>query len=248
MNIYIYDDYLNKSKYSRVLNRVEIRLTDLGLNGKIIRLGAIKNIRDVIQNEIKNGAKTIIAVGNNQTVNKIIGSIIDNELYGFFQKNILFSIIPIGEDNSIADSLGIKREEEACNVLLARRVKKIDIGLVNNYYFLNKASIESQGTIIDINGDYVIEPQEKGLINIFNLKSSVNDDKSIRVNPIDGKLDIYIKGRGKNLSFLSVKKLKISNPNQLLLLDDIIEIKTPADISIISGKLNVIVGKDRTFE
>lgn len=248
MNIYIYDDYLNKSKYSRVLNRVEIRLTDLGLNGKIIRLGAIKNIRDVIQNEIKNGAKTIIAVGNNQTVNKIIGSVIDNELYGFFQKNILFSIIPIGEDNSIADSLGIKKEEEACNILLARRVKKIDIGLVNNYYFLNKATIEAQGSVIEINGEYTIEPQDKGTISVFNLKSSANDDKNIKVNPIDGKLDVYIKGRGKDLSFLSVDKLKITNPTQPLVLDDIIEIKTPADINIIAGKLNVVVGKDRSFE
>jgi len=248
MNIYIYDDYLNKNKYSRVLNRVEIRLTDLGLNGKIIRLGAIKNIRDVIQNEIKNGAKTIIAVGNNQTVNKIIGSVIDNELYGFFQKNILFSIIPIGEDNSIADSLGIKKEEEACNTLLARRVKKIDIGIVNNYYFLNKATIESQGSILEINGDYTIEPLDKGVISIFNLKSSANDDKNLRINPVDGKLDIYIKSKNKDLTFLSVTKLKITNPSQPLILDDIIEIKTPADINIISGKLNVVVGKDRSFE
>lgn len=248
MNIYIYDDYLNKSKYNRILSRVEIRLTDLGLNGKIIRLGAIKNIRDVIQNEIKNGAKTIIAVGNNQTVNKIIGSIIDNELYGFFQKNILFSIIPVGEDNSIADSLGIKKEEEACNILLARRVKKIDIGLVNNYYFLNKATIESQDSIIEINGEYTIEPTEKGLVSIFNLKSSANDDKNIKVNPVDGKLDIYIKNKSKDLSFLSVNKLKITNPHKHLVLDDIIEIKTPAEINVISGKLNVIVGKDRSFE
>lgn len=248
MNIYIYDDYLNKSKYSRVLNRVEIRLTDLGLNGKIIRLGAIKNIRDVIQNEIKNGAKTIVAVGNNQTVNKIIGSVIDNELYGFFQKNILFSIIPIGDDNSIADSLGIKKEEEACNILLARRVKKIDIGLVNNYYFLNKATIVSQESVIEINGEYTIEPQEKGTISVFNLKSSANDDKNIKVNPIDGKLDIYIKNKGKDLSFLSVDRLKITNPSHPLILDDIIEIKTPADIHVIAGKLNVVVGKDRSFE
>lgn len=248
MNIYIYDDYLNKPKYGRVLNRVEIRLTDLGLNGKIIRLGAIKNIRDVIQNEIKNGAKTIVAVGNNQTVNKIIGSIIDNELYGFFQKNILFSIIPIGEDNSIADSLGIKKEEEACNILLARRVKKIDIGFVNNYYFLNKATISSQESIIEINNDYIIEPQEKGIINIFNLKSAANDDKNIKVNPVDGKLDIYIKDKNKNLSFLSVNKLKITNKNNPLVLDDIIEIKTPAEITVIAGKLNVVVGKDRSFE
>jgi len=248
MNIYIYDDYLNKSKYSRVLNRVEIRLTDLGLNGKIIRLGAIKNIRDVIQNEIKNGAKTIIAVGNNQTVNKIIGSVIDNELYGFFQKNILFSIIPIGEDNSIADSLGIRKEEEACNILLARRVRKIDIGIVNNYYFLNKATIESQGSVIEINGEYTIEPQDKGTVSVFNLKSSANDDKNIKVNPIDGKLDVYIKSKSKDTTFLSVGKLKITNPAYPLVLDDIIEIKTPADINIIAGKLNVVVGKDRSFE
>lgn len=248
MNIYIYDDYLNKNKYSRILNRVEIRLTDLGLNGKIIRLGAIKNIRDVIQNEIKNGAKTIVAVGNNQTVNKIIGAIIDNELYGFFQKNILFSIIPVGDDNSIANSLGIKKEEEACNILLARRIKKIDIGVVNNYYFLNKAVIASENSVIEINDDYIIEPQEKGLISVFNLKSSANDDKHLKVNPVDGKLDVYIKNRSKDLSFISVKKLKITNPEEPLILDDIIEVKTPAEISVISGKLNVVVGKDRSFE
>jgi len=248
MNIYIYDDYLNKSKYNRILNRVEIRLTDLGLNGKIIRLGAIKNIRDVIQNEIKNGAKTIVAVGNNQTVNKVIGSVIDNELYGFFQKNILFSIIPIGEDNSIANSLGIKKEEEACNILLARRVKKIDIGIVNNYYFLNKATIPSQESILEIDGEYTLEPQEKGIIDIFNLKSSANDDKLLKVNPIDGKLDVYIKDKNKDLTFVSASKLKITNSKFPLVLDDIIEIKTPADINVVSGKLNVIVGKDRSFE
>lgn len=247
MNIYIYDDFLNKTKFNRVLNRVEIRLTDLGLNGKIIRLGSIKNVRDVIQNEIKNGAKTIVAVGNNQTVNKIIGSIIDNELYGFFQKNILFSIIPIGEDNSIANSLGIKKEEEACNTLLARRVKKVDIGLVNNYYFLNKAIIEGQDTILEIN-DYILEPQEKGLISIYNLRSAQDDDKNLRINPVDGKLDVYIKNKNKDFSFFSIKKIRISSKKNSLILDDVIEIKTPAEISVIPGKLNVIVGKDRSFD
>ncbi len=247
MNIYIYDDFLNKSKFSRIINRVEIRLTDLGLNGKIIRLGSIKNIRDVVQNEIKNGAKTIVAVGNNQTVNKIIGSIIDNELYGFFQKNILFSIIPIGNDNSIADSLGIKKEEEACNMLLARRVKKIDIGLVNNYYFLNKAVIEGEEAVIEIDG-YTLEPQERGLISIFNLKSSKDDEKNLKINPVDGKLDVYIKNRNSDFSFFSSKKLKITSQKHTLILDDVIEIKTPAEISTIPGKLNVVVGKDRSFE
>jgi diacylglycerol kinase family enzyme len=246
MNVYIYDDYLNKSKYNRILSRVEIRLTDLGLNGKIIRLGTIKNIRDVIQNEIRNGAKTIVAVGNNQTVNKVIGSIIDNELYGFFQKNVLFSIIPIGEDNSIADSLGIKRGEEACNILLARRIKKIDIGIANNYYFLNKATIPCQDTIIEINEQYIIEPLDKGVISVFNLKDENKDNKKLKVNPADGQLDVYLKA--KDLSYFSTAKLKLTNPKFPLILDEAVEIKTPVEIGVVPAKLNIIVGKNRSFE
>jgi hypothetical protein len=71
MNIYIYDDYLNKSKYNRVLNRVEIRLTDLGLNGKIIRLGSIKNIRDVIQNEIKMEPRLLLQLATTKPLIKL---------------------------------------------------------------------------------------------------------------------------------------------------------------------------------
>jgi len=147
MHVYIYDDYLNKNKYNKIINRIEIRLTDLGLNGKIIRLGGIKNIKSAIQNEVRLGAKTIIAVGNNQTINKIIGAIIDNNIYGDFQKNTLLGIIPVGGDNSIAQSFGIKDEEEACNILLARRVEKIDLGLAGQHYFLNQAVIQSLGAI-----------------------------------------------------------------------------------------------------
>ncbi len=109
MNTYIYDDFLNKGRYRRALNKVEIRLTDLVLNGKIIRLGSIKNVKEVIQTEIKNGVKTIVAVGNNATANKVISAMITNKAYDFFQKDVLFSIIPIGDNNSIATSFGIKK-------------------------------------------------------------------------------------------------------------------------------------------
>lgn len=250
MNIYIYDDYLNKPKYTRLINRVEIRLNNLGLSGRNIRLGSIRNVGDVIQNEIKNGAKTVVAVGNNQTVGKVIGAIIDNELYGFFQKNVLFSIIPIGEDNSIAESLGISAGEEACNILLARRVKKIDIGVINNYYFLNKISLPSAGAVLEFSDGYLLEAHEKGVVEIFNLRSAASDDKNLSVNPVDGLLDVYVKtGRkGKDLTKLKTDKLKIVSAPDDLVIDSAVKIKAPANISIIRGKLNVVVGKDRSFE
>jgi len=245
MHVYIYDEYLNKTKYNRAINRLEIRLTDLGLNGKIIRLGGIKNIKGTIQNEIKLGAKTIIAVGNNQTVNKIIGAIIDTEIYGDFQKKTLLGLIPVGDDNSIASSFGIKNIDDACNILLARRVEKIDLGLVGSYYFLNQASIQSQGTTIEID-DYTLDITERGEVRIINLLS--DQKESIKSNPHDGKLDILIRTRRRDESIITVKKLKISNPLEKLIVDGVVEVNTPVEVGIMRDKVSVIVGKDRLFE
>lgn len=245
MHVYIYDEYLNKNKYNRAINRLEIRLTDLGLNGKIIRLDAIKNIKNAIQNEIKIGSKTIIAVGNNQTVNRIIGAIIESDTYGDFQQKTLLGIIPIGDDNSIADSFGIKNADDACNILLARRVERIDIGSAGDNYFLNQSSIQSYGTTIEIDG-YTIEPQEKGEIKIINLLSDKRE--TIKSNPHDGKLEVLIKTRKRDQTVLRVKSLKIHNAQHKLIVDDVIEIDTPVEINIRQDKLNIIVGKDRLFE
>ncbi|MFA6194549.1 MAG: diacylglycerol kinase family protein [Patescibacteria group bacterium] len=245
MHVYVYDDYLNKSKFNRTINRMEIRLTDLGLNGKILRLAGIKNIKAAIQNEIRIGAKTIVAVGNNQTVNKIIGAIIDDDIYGDFQKKTLLGIIPIGEDNSIATSFGIKNPEDACNILLARRVEKIDLGLAGSYYFLNEASIQSLGTRIDI-GDYSIETMERGEIKIINLLKDKDED--IRSNPHDGLLDIVIKTKRKDHTYLNAKNFRISNPDEKLIVDGAVEINTPTEIGILRDRVNIIVGKDRLFE
>lgn len=245
MNVYIYDDYLNKSKFTKAINRMEIRLTDLGLNGKIIRLGSIKNIKGTIQNEIRLGAKTIIAVGNNQTVNKIIGAIIDTDIYGDFQKKTLLGIIPIGNDNSIATSFGIKNEEEACNILLARRIEKIDLGLVGDYYFLNEATIESLGTRIELK-DYSIEAEERGLIRIINLLSDKYN--TINSNPHDGLLDVVISPRKKENTILKINNFKIVNENDSLLVDGVVSVKLPAEVSVVRDRVSVIVGKERSFE
>ncbi len=245
MHVYIYDDYLDKGKYNRIINRTEIRLTDLGLNGKIIRLGGIKNIKGTIQNEIKLGAKTIIAVGNNQTINKIIGAIIDTDIYGDFQKKTLLGIIPIGDDNSIAASFGIKNAEEACNILLARRVEKIDLGLVGNHYFLNQATIASLGTKLEIN-DYTLEISERGEARIINLLS--DQKEKIKSNPHDGLLEILIRTKKKDQTFLTVDKIRITNPKEKLIVDGVIEIETPVEVGIMKDKVSVIVGKERLFE
>lgn len=247
MYVYIYDDYLTKSRYTKAINRMEIRLTDLNLNGKILRLSGIKNIKKAIENEIRLGAKTIVAVGNNQTVNKIIGAIISADVYAEFQKKTLLGIIPIGDDNSIATSFGIKNEEMACNIILARRIEKIDLGIVNNYYFLNHAQIQSQNSIVKIK-NYHLEPQKKGEINIINLLSDKEEKKdTLKSSPHDGLLDVVIKGGRKDITFINTKNLVIENSTHKLLIDNVLEVETPVEIGVLKNAINVIVGKDRIF-
>lgn len=246
MHVYIYDDYLVKTKYNKAINRMEIRITDLGLNGKILRLSGIKNIKAAIEGEIRLGAKTIVAVGNNETVNKIIGAIISADVYDEFQKNTVLGIIPIGDDTSIASSFGIKNEETACNILLARRVKKIDLGIVGNFYFLKQLKINSRGTILKLN-NFEIETADKGEINIINLLDHKKDYLP-NSSPHDGLLDVFIKGTKNDLSFISTKKVEIiNNQQQKLIVDEILEVDTPIEARVIKSAITVIVGKDRSF-
>ncbi len=244
MNLFVYDDFLNKSRYNRVLNKIEIRLTDLGLNGKIIRLGSIKNINSLVHQEVRNGAKNIIAVGNNETANKVVSALVDDSLSDLFLKNILFSLIPIGDNQSIARSLGIEKEEEACNTILARRIEKINIGLAGKSFFINKAEIIKPQIGLDIN-DFKIEIKEKNHLNIYNLNDNpqlLNKDFNFNKE----KVKILINGKNNDLSYFQCDQVKVNGDAQLTL-DNAKSINLPTNISLVKNKLNVIVGKNRLF-
>jgi len=249
MNIFVYDSFLNQKKYDRLLARVETRITDLGLNGKISRLSATRNVPETITNELKRGAKTIIAVGNNKTINQIINSLAGSQ--------IPLGIIPIGEDNNdIAKSLGIESAEAACDILSARLLTKLDLGLANQTYFLSNVSINNQGTVIDMNKNYTIETTEKGLIYVFNLiGEQIKLPPKVKFIPDDGLLELVVNThankkfftRQDHQSIFKIKKITIHNLKHQLILDGSVPLTAPAEITVVKKHLNVIVGKNRNF-
>lgn len=249
MNIFIYDSFLNQKKYDRLLARIETRITDLGLNGKISRLSLTRNINDTVKNELKRGAKTIIAVGNNKTVNQIINSLAGSA--------VPLAIIPIGEENNdIARGLGIESVDQACDILSARLLARLDLGLAGQTYFLSSATIENQGTIVKMSEDYTIEATKTGLIHVLNLANAdIKLPPKIKVTPDDGILELVISiQNNKNIfskqpdqSSFKIERVVINNPKTQLILDGAIAIPTPAVITVVRQALNVIVGKNRNF-
>jgi hypothetical protein len=249
MNIFIYDNFLSEKKYTNTLSKIETRITDLGLNGKIIRLNLLKNITGSVNNEIKRGAKTLIAVGNNHTLNKILNAVcLSNHPDAL---KIPIFIIPIGrENNEISENLGISNYLNACEILSSRRIEKLNTVKANNYYFLSEARINNIGTKIEIDSNYSIELIEKGniIINNLNLNPKEAPENTICL-PNDDKIELFIKSKKEKRvkSVFSFNTVIIDNKNKNLVLDNSEEIKTPVKIELSDKKIKLIVGKSRVF-
>ncbi len=248
MHIYIYDSFLQNRKYEKLLARLETRITDLGLSGKIIRPGLMKNLASLVQAELKRGAKTIIAVGNDKTVFETI-----NALAGW---DVPLGIVPIEKNNYIAHSLGIGSLESACDILAARRIKVLDLGIANQKRFLSYLSIPSKNTAIRVNDSYVLKITKEGEILIVNLPTANLNLPTGLANPQDGVLQVFVTTKQNkkiifstqaNDSLFSFTNFNIINKNQALKIEGLVKLPTPAQISIEPSSLKVIVGKKRVF-
>lgn len=237
MNVFVYDDILNK--YQKRVKNIETYLNSLGMIGKIM-YSSKPSFKDTLNEEINNGARNIIIVGNNSTFDFTINSI---ELDREKSEKITFGIIPVGDNNSIAEAVGVENDKDACNLILSRRVEKINVFKANNQYFLEEALIKTTGTIIKIDS-LEINSTEKGDIRVINL-SRENIGREI-FDPQDKTLNILIK-ISKKYSFLKAKRLILENTEQLLTLDNSMQIKTPAEINYAGFDISIVVGKNRYF-
>jgi diacylglycerol kinase family enzyme len=248
MYLYIYDSFLNDKKYTDTLIKIEKRITDLGIKGKIARLSVLKNMKELITDGVKEGVHTVVAIGNAQTFAKVINVVADLDL--------TLGLIPVDNNNPIAKILGIPPRDLACDVLASRIIKKIDLGKINNHYFINTAEIENGDVVIEYN-DFKVEPTtDEHKITLYNFATSGNISGS---SPADGILEAVIApikstlfGKKKiPFTVLPFTKIKIGSNQEeqvAILTDQQIIMKTPAEISVAPQKLKIIVGGERGFD
>jgi len=246
MYYYLYDSELSDKKYNTVIAKIETRLTDLGINGKINRLSFLKNINQILSEEIKRGVKTVIIVGDDKTIGQVINLVADF--------NITIGLIPVGQNNNIARLLGVPLGEDACNIISSRIIKKIDLGKINNHYFLTDLIISGKNITLECDNNYLINLETgNNIINISNLNYSYGSP----TDPIDGQLDVFIENiqrrilrKSKStLSHFKNTTLKITGDKTvpILISDEKKIVKTPAEVTVAAKKLKIIVGKNRYF-
>lgn len=260
MYTYLYDNFLTETKYAKTLAAIETRFTDLGIQGRVDRISTFKNPKEILHDAVRRDMKTIVIVGNDDTVRKVLEVIPDF--------NFTFGIIPVGAPNKIAKFLGIPEGEAACDVLSARIIEKMDIGKINNKFFFGNISIPQTTLPIICNDNFTIHPENVASVYVHNLPIAA--DSSIEPNvsrPCDGNLDLYVAtppssvfgkvrwwlGNQKNLSkerisVLPVKKIRIKSDILFSIFADGAKIETSeANIEVVPQKLKMITGKERMF-
>lgn len=247
MFFYLYDNFLQDRKYHNDLNQIETRLANLGIQGRSEKITILKNIPDATRLAIKRGADTVIAIGNDQTIVKLLPSVVET--------NTTLGLIPVGPHQTMAHVLGVPIGATACEVVSRRIVRRLDLGLVNSQYFLT--SLEAPGTVIAAcDGKYnVTSLDQSGRISLMNFQNELSHGR-----PDDGVLELVISPghghlawrafhRAQPGSVFTVKSVKFTSAGGPInmLLDGQITIKTPVIVKVAAKKLRVIVGKNRQF-
>ncbi len=256
MYFYIYDSFLTEKKYERELAVIETRLTDLGISGKIGRLTPFTNAKGLIRDELRRGVQTIVVVGNDETVSKVIG--------GLGDEKITLGLIPVGAPTFIAESLGIPYGEEACEVLSRRVTQKVDLGKVNGNYFLSDVRITQGKVTIESEGKFRIKSlvQECEIL-VSNLRNPQMAESEYAVaqqpgDPQDGLLDALIVPKATGIfsrfaavghpSVIPFKRLNIVSEEPISIVADGRRFTHNAvEIEIVPDKLRVITGRERVF-
>lgn len=246
MYAYIFDSFLQDRKYHHDIGQIENRLTALGIQGKSEKMTILKNFQEAARQAIKHGVETLVVVGNDETITKILPQIIDSK--------VTLGLIPLGPNQTIARILGIPVGLGACDVLSRRIVRKIDLGKANNGYFLFTLSTPP-GIVVDC-GKYTITSLDPaGTMTVANFPTG-----EAKGNPDDGKLELIVapgqekRGwgslrRGDRGSVFSITHVSLTSPQGPLsvLLDGQVTLKTPITVEVAKKKLALIVGKDREF-
>ncbi|RJO59771.1 hypothetical protein C4546_00380 [Candidatus Parcubacteria bacterium] len=247
MYTYIVEAEINSKKFENELARIEARLIELEVAGRIEKLTILKSLPETIKDAVRDHAETIVLIGTDKLINSAISTLAE------FKATI--GIIPLGEPTLIAESLGIPYGLTACDTLSARITTSLDLGKINNRYFLSTVHVPDCRTLtLDCDNQFKVSTITPATIDITNFGETSN--------PHDGRLEVIVKPEVQKSFFgfmkprhfdrrsvFPFKKLTIKSTGDCLPIvsDGETIIKTPATIEVAPKKVRIIVGKKRSF-
>lgn len=250
MYFYFYDKLTQNKKYEPLLVKVETRLIDLGLNGRVEKLSIFKNAREIIRDAVKKGAKTIVAVGDDNTFTTVVNMVATH--------GVMLGFIPI-EPGVFSRLLGIPAGEAACDVLSKRLYQTIDLGCIQDFYFMGAVVGKTTApTALRCDDAYTVTVPAHTHIQFANV-GNVFGEEAVKENAEDGSLRVRLQNQSGSSglfrrrqtpaseSIFRASTIEVTSHSVELAMtaDQNASFHTPCTITTAPKALKVIVGRER---
>ncbi|OGE76379.1 MAG: hypothetical protein A3C85_02090 [Candidatus Doudnabacteria bacterium RIFCSPHIGHO2_02_FULL_48_21] len=138
MYFYIFDP--GKDKEVRYFERIQGRLLNLlaenHIEGETYRVTSIRTVELLVEQAIGLEARTIIVVGGDSTLNRAINTLIRQNA------DITVGFISLDPGSRLGQIFGISPDiEQSVKTLAGRLVAGLDLGEINEHYFLSKVEL-----------------------------------------------------------------------------------------------------------
>lgn len=247
--LYVLDASLGERKHHSLVSRIEARLTELSIPGRMERLSILKSANETVRDAVKRGAKTIVAIGNDATVGMVLPAVVS--------AGATLGFIPVGASR-IAQLLGIPEGVAACDCVAKRILARVDLGRANQTYFLFSLDAPAKGLVVESGGIAVESNASDARLSICNVGSFGEPGMDVRSTPTDGYLEAVVSRPSRSFSTMfrtrleadtvlpvTLAKVKCPTDCVALLADGVTVVKTPVTVEVAPRKLAVIVGRNR---
>lgn len=181
----IYNSGAGQSKFKYFLDTIIEKFMDNDCEVSVFRASQNTNLYEYLIGCTKEDIYAIVVAGGDGTVNRVVNVMLKNDI------KIPLGVIPAGTSNDFARHLKMPQNFSDCiDKILAGNIQPIDVGLVNDRYFVN---ICSAGLFTNVSQK--VDPRVKnsfGLLSYF--MTAANQLKKFK--PFDVKIetktDIYI--------------------------------------------------------
>jgi len=137
----VLNPYSNRWNSQKRWPEAEAALKAAGIDFELAVSESPRHIIELARAAAEQGFSPIIAAGGDGTIGETVNGLAkaarsENELLG------PLGILPLGSANDLVDNLGIPKDlSEAARVIAAGKIRKMDVGSVNGFYFANNSAI-----------------------------------------------------------------------------------------------------------
>lgn len=172
MYYYIVNPAAGNSQLNSIQEKLKTKLSKHGIEGEFVKTIGPGDAGKLVQQALERNVKTIVAVGGNETVNEVLQT-----LYARQHTDVALGIIPIGKTNTLANQLGLKTWQHACQVIANRHLTHLNLLAANDEVFVYRFVLQNIVTPADETEEARPRP--------FTVTAKTDDDLHIKAKVLE---------------------------------------------------------------